>query len=139
MIKLKFKKLSENAYTPVRAHKGDLWDIKASETVNLNEYPKFVSTGLAFEIPEGYQIRIYNRSGNAKKGVILANSVGIIDTLYRGEVKALFYSVYGDYIIHKGDKILQMELVRINDIEFEETDELSDTERGTGGFGSTGK
>ena len=138
MTKLKFKKLTENAYAPVQAHKGDLWDIRASETVCLTPYPKFVPTGLAFEIPEGCQLRIYNRSGNALKGVILANSVGVIDTLYRGEVKGLFYSTYGDYTINRGDKVMQMELVRISDIELEEVAELSETDRGTDGFGSTG-
>lgn len=140
MTKLKYKKLTENAYAPEQAHKGDLWDIRASADVELlADMAQLVPTGLAFEIPEGYQLRIYNRSGNALRGLILANSVGIIDTGYRGEVKGVFYSIYGDHIVHKGDKIMQMELVRLNDIELEEVEALSETDRGTGGFGSTGR
>lgn len=138
-MKLKIKRLTKTARLPQQAHCGDLYDIFADEEVYLDQGPKLVKTGLAFEIPKGYQIRLYNRSSNALTGVILANSVGVIDTSYRGEIKALFYSLYGDYVIHRGDKIMQMELVRINDIEFEEVQKLSESSRGVNGFGSTGK
>lgn len=138
-MKLKIKKLTETAKLPRRSHIGDLYDLFADEDVYIDDKPKQVRTGLAMDIPEGFQVRLYNRSSLGQKGLILANSVGIIDTGYKGEIKALFYSLDGDYVIHKGDKILQMEIVALNEFDIEEVSELSNSERGTGGFGSTGK
>lgn len=140
MQKVKIKLLTPTAKMPTRAHEGDLYDIYADEDILIDRVPTLVSTGVALEIPEGYHVKIYNRSSNPLKyGLILSNSVGIIDTHYRGEVKGIFHGQGRSHIIHKGDKIMQMELCPIYDMEFEQANNLSETDRGDGGFGSTGK
>ena len=138
---IKIKLLTPTAKIPTQAHEGDLWDIYADEDVLIVDgESKLVSTGIAFDIPEGYQVRLYNRSsGPLKNKLVLSNSVGIVDTAYTGEIKGQFFCIHGCHQIKKGDKIMQMELVRINDIYFEITDTLSKTDRGEKGFGSTGK
>lgn len=146
-LALKIKLLTPTAKMPTRAHEGDLYDIYADEDKEIGSEPILVSTGLAFDIPEGYQVRIYNRSSNPLKyGLILGNSVGIIDTHYKDEVKGIFYCVNHkennffktNHLIKKGDKIMQMELVKINDFDIIETQELDKTNDRGGGFGSTG-
>lgn len=139
--RIKIKLLTPTAKIPTQAHEGDLWDIYSDEDVLiLDGESKLVSTGIAFEIPQGFQVRLYNRSGNPLKyGIVLSNSVGIVDTAYTGEIKGQFFCIHGCHQIKKGDKIMQMELVKINDIYFEITDTLSKTDRGAKGFGSTGK
>lgn len=148
MTKLKIKLLTPTAKMPTRAHKGDLYDIYADEDIEITSQPKLVSTGIALDIPEGFHVKIYNRSSNPLKyGLILSNSVGIIDTQYRGEVKGIFHCVNHkennffrtNHTIHKGDKIMQMEMSPIYDFDLEQVDALSETERGADGFGSTGK
>lgn len=138
---LKIKLLTPTAKIPTQAHEGDLWDIYADEDISIIDgESKLVSTGIAFDIPEGYQIRLYNRSsGPLKNKLVLSNSVGIVDTTYTGEIKGQFFCIKGSYQIKKGDKIMQMELVKINKISFEQVEELSKTDRGAKGFGSTGK
>lgn len=138
---IKIKLLTPTAKIPTQAHEGDLWDIYADEDVLIVDgESKLVSTGIAFEIPQGFQVRLYNRSGNPLKyGIVLSNSVGIVDTAYTGEIKGQFFCIKGCHKINKGDKIMQMEIVKINDICFEITDTLSKTDRGEKGFGSTGK
>jgi len=140
-VKLGIKLLTPTAKMPTQEHKGDLWDLYADEDVLIVDgESKLVSTGIAFDIPKGYQIRLYNRSGNPLKyKLVLSNSIGIIDSSYRGEIKGQFFTVYGIHQINKGDKIMQMEIVSIKDIEFEQVQELSKTDRGTNGFGSSGK
>lgn len=139
--KLGIKLLTPTAKIPTQAHKGDLWDIYADEDVLIvDKESKLVSTGIALDIPKGYQVRLYNRSsGPLKNKLVLSNSVGIVDSSYRGEIKGQFFCIDRCHLIHKGDKIMQMELVKINDIEFEQVEELSKTDRGAAGFGSTGK
>lgn len=139
--KLGIKLLTPTAQIPTQAHKGDLWDVYADEDILIVDgESKLVSTGIALEIPEGYQVRLYNRSGNPLKyGIVLSNGTGCVDTKYRGELKGQFFCIKGAYKISKGDKIMQMELVQITDIEFEQVQELSQTDRGAKGFGSTGK
>lgn len=157
-IKIKFKKLSENAITPTRAYGyGNCWDIYASQDTWVRSCSSnMVHTDLAFEVPQGYQLHIYNRSSNPlKKGLILSNSTGILDTDYRGELCCLFHTLpdnqtmsnistggqlYERFVeIKKGDKIAQIKLVKIEDEELEEVEELSETTRGAGGFGSSDK
>lgn len=140
-MKLKIKRLTPTAKIPTQAHEGDLYDVYSDEDIIIKDNEsKLVSTGIALEIPEGYQVRLYNRSGNPlKKGLVLSNSVGIIDTQYTGEIKGQFFCIRGEYTINKGDKILQMELVPIIPIQFEEISELKETDRGSNGFGSTGR
>ena len=102
-------------------------------------------TGLAFEIPEGYVGLLFPRSSNAKKDLILSNSVGVIDSDYRGEVSFKFKPSYCfnkedmDVVYDVGDKVGQMIIVPYPHIEWEQATELSETKRGKNGYGSTGK
>lgn len=148
MVKLKIKLLTSTAKMPTRSHQGDLYDIYADGDIEITAEPKLVSTGIALDIPEGFHVKIYNRSSNPLKyGLILSNSVGIIDTQYRGEVKGIFHCIThkennffrNSHVIHKGDKIMQMEMSPIYDFDLEQVETLSETERGANGFGSTGK
>lgn len=140
-IEVKFKLLTSTAKIPTQAHKGDLWDVYADEDVLIvGGESKLVSTGIAFQIPKGYQIRLYNRSsGPLKNKLVLSNSIGVIDTNYTDEIKGQFFCISGCHQIHKGDKIMQMELVPILDIEFQQVQELDKTNDRGGGFGSTDK
>jgi dUTP pyrophosphatase len=96
-------------------------------------------TGLAFEIPKGYVGLIFPRSSLSKYGLMLTNHVGVIDSGYRGEVTAKFKVISGNPEIYKvGDRIAQMIIMPYPKVEFTDTDVLSDSERGTGGYGSTG-
>ncbi len=109
-------------------------------TVNPNE-TVFVHTGLAFEIPDGYVGLIYARSGLAcKRGLAPANKVGVIDSDYRGEIiVALHNHSKNAQTIENGERIAQIVITPYLTVEFSETDELSGTGRGSGGFGSTGR
>ena len=100
-----------------------------------------VPTGLSFEIPEGYEIQIRPRSGLAlNNGVTLLNAPGTIDSDYRGEVKVILINLGDKYFeINNGDRIAQMVVAPVVQCKFEITNELSSTERGSGGFGSTGR
>ena len=102
---------------------------------------KLISTGLSVAFSENYEIQIRPRSGlAAKNNISVLNTPGTIDSDYRGELKIIIYN-HGneDFVIKNGDRIAQMVLVPIVKIEFEETNDLSETIRGEGGFGSTGK
>lgn len=114
-------------------------DIRSIEDVILmNHSQVMIRTGLHFEIPEGYVLKLYSRSGHGVKGVRLSNCVGIIDSDYRGEVKALLTSdSLSDLKIKKGDRIMQGMLEKVIPIRFQVVDELSTTDRGEKGFGST--
>jgi dUTP pyrophosphatase len=99
-----------------------------------------LKTGLAFEIPEGYVMKVYSRSGHGfKNGIRLANGTGIIDSDYRGEVMVKMHND-GDtaVLITAGERIAQAMIEPIQQVSFEVVDELSDTARGSGGLGSTG-
>ena len=107
--------------------------IKSGQTVK-------VGTGLAFQIPEGYFGAIFARSGLAAKGLRPANCVGVADSDYRGEyIVALHNDSSADMTVAKGDRIAQLVVMPYLSVEFDEVDDLQKTERGTGGFGSTGK
>lgn len=101
---------------------------------------RLIATGLYVAIPDGYEIQIRPRSGLAiNKGITVLNSPGTIDSDYRGEIKVILANL-GDvpFIIHKGDKIAQMIVAPVTRAEFMEVEDLSKTERGENGFGSTG-
>ena len=101
----------------------------------------FVGTGIAFEIPEGYHMKLFMRSSyGAHRKLRLSNCVGVVDSSYRGEVKGLFDNI-GEMpeIIEKGERFLQGMIERNIDVSFEEVSTLTETQRGDGGFGSTGK
>ena len=99
-----------------------------------------VPTGLYLEIPAGYEVQVRPRSGlAAKKGVTVLNTPGTIDADYRGEVGVILVNLGAeDFVVERGERIAQLVLARHEVIEWEEVSELADTERGAGGFGSTG-
>lgn len=144
-IDVKIVKLNENAIIPQYAHPSDAGaDICAVEETKIEaDKTALVSTGLAFAIPEGYEIQIRPRSGlSAKTGLRIANSPATIDSSYRGEVKIIIHNT-GDipYVIDKGMKIAQLIISPVPMIRWNEVktiEELGETERGSGGFGSTG-
>lgn len=144
-MKVKFKKLNENAKMPLYgspyAAGADLCSAESEDTVIPAGKTVLIHTGLAMEIPEGYAGLIFARSGLAsKKGLAPANKVGVVDSDYRGEIMvALHNHSSEDKTIEKGERIAQISLVPYLTAEYVETDTLSDTIRGEGGFGSTGR
>lgn len=166
-MKLGFKKVHPDAKLPSYAHEGDAgMDVYAVEDVRLNPFtPTLVKTGLIAEIPTGYEIQVRPRSGLAlKQGITVFNSPGTVDSGYTGEIGVILVwspntVVYNSYLdgrtrvfeyipkdkdvefhqkINKGDRIAQFVLAPVTRCEPVEVVEVSETERGTGGFGSTG-
>lgn len=140
-MKVKIKKLHPDAVIPKYAKPGDAGMDLTAVSVEDEYYNGNVvyNTGLAFEIPEGYVGLLFPRSSNSKKGLLLSNSVGVIDSGYRGEVSFKFKVLNSSMGVYKvGERIGQILIVPYPQIEFEEVEELSETERGTGGYGSTG-
>ena len=119
-------------------------DLMSIENVVISANSRMIiSTNLTVEIPQGYEIQIRPRSGlAAKHGITVLNTPGTIDSDYRGEIKVILYnSSNEDYHIHSGDRIAQMVLAKVEKIilaKIADKDELSVTDRGEGGFGSTG-
>lgn len=143
--KVKIKKLNPGAIIPSYgtpyAAGADLYScIEEPVTINPGE-TKFIHTGLALEIPEGYAGLVYARSGLAcKKGIAPANKVGVIDSDYRGEIMVALYNHSGEAVtIESGERIAQLIITPFLTAQFDETDKLEDTDRGLGGFGSTGR
>lgn len=141
-MEVKIKKLSENAVIPTYAKSGDAgMDLVATSKTFDDDNNIVYGTGLAFEIPKGYVGLVFPRSSNAKKRLILSNSVGVIDSGYRGEVMLKYKELYREFLSKEyniGDRIGQIIILPYPQIEFNEVDELSTTERGNGGYGSTG-
>ena len=141
-MKVKFKKLNEEAIIPEFKTAGSAgMDITSIEDVTLNPGQfKIVKTGLACAIKEGYEVQIRPRSGMAcKYGITVINTPGTIDSDYRGEIGVgLINLSAGQFDINKGDRIAQLVVNKIEQPEIEIVDELDETERGAGGFGSTG-
>ena len=141
-MQIKIKKLHNNAVIPQYAKAGDAgMDLVATEVVDGYGFSVTYGTGLAMEIPEGYVGLVFPRSSIRKYDISLTNCVGVIDSGYRGEIQATFRKEAGipSKRYEVGDKIAQMIILPYPAIEFMEVEELSNTERGTGGFGSTGK
>lgn len=140
-MKVNIKKLDEKAVIPSYSKDGDAGMDLTATSVSVDEYGKVVyGTGLAFEIPKGYVGLLFPRSSNAKKDLLLTNSVGVLDSGYRGEVTFKFLPTkQGGECYAVGDRIGQVIILPYPYIEFEVTDNLSETERGNGGYGSTGK
>ena len=157
-MQVKIKKLKPNAVIPTYAKDGDAgMDLVATEI--LKDTPDQISygTGIALEIPEGFVGLVFPRSSIRKTGLQLSNSVGVIDSGYRGELQATFNKLFGSERMYDevkasdvsdidtnafykvGDRIAQIMIIPHPTIEFQEVDELTNTERGEGGFGSTGK
>jgi dUTP pyrophosphatase len=135
--------LAEGARQPLRAHPTDAGaDLRSVENWKLRPgSKKLFDTGIAVAIPEGFVGLIFNRSSNGKNGIKLANSVGVIDSDYRGNLKILLENDSLDFVLDvvAGDtKLAQLVIVPIILPTFKVVDSLDDTVRGTGGFGSTG-
>ena len=142
---VRIKKLSENAITPTYGSEysagADLYalldnavEIKPHETL-------FIHTGISAEIPEGYCGLVFARSSmGAKRGLAPANKVGVIDADYRGEIMVALHNHSENVAtVEPGERVAQLAIVPFLKAEFEESGELSDTTRGVGGFGSTGR
>jgi len=140
---IKVKKLRPDAMIPRRATPGstgfDLFAcLEGEDSVVLGTQPKLVGTGIAIEAPAGYDIQIRPRSGLSARGVGV--TFGTVDSDYRGEVMVTMYlfSPDAEFEVKHGDRIAQMVVGRAADLPLVEVDELSQTERGSGGHGSTG-
>ena len=149
-----FKKVHPDAKIPTYAHEGDAgMDVYAVEDILLDlNTPTLVKTGLIADIPRGVEIQVRPRSGLALKGVTVFNAPGTIDCKYRGEIGVVLYAVKGtpvvsgenhvshagQFWIHKGDRIAQLVVAPVTRCEAFEVSEVGETDRGTGGFGSTG-
>lgn len=164
-LKIKIKRLSTKSILPSYAKQGDAGMDLVATSKSYDENGNVVyGVGLAFEIPEGFVGLLFPRSSNAKQDLLLSNSVGVLDSGYRGEVMFKFkhavnseklstniISGVSEYFFNKkeeykefdsyniGDRIVQIIILPYPKIEFEEVEELSDSERGAGGYGSTGK
>ena len=149
-MEVKIKKLDPKAVIPVKAHPTDAGFDLTSISKTLDD--KFIEydTGLAFEIPEGFVGLVFPRSSNGKKDLLLCNGVAVIDSHYRGPVKLRFRRQlnidrfgrginYPEALYDVGDKVGQIMIMPYPEVTFIESDILSETDRGGGGFGSSGK
>jgi len=152
-MKIKVKRLSENSILPSYAKLGDAGLDLTAITKEYDEYGNIsYGTGLSFEIPQGYVGLLFPRSSNSKTDLYLTNHVGVLDSGYRGEVSFKYrnlltyikpedlitndFKSFKEYAV--GDRIGQLIILPYPQIEFEEVEELSETERGAGNYGSSG-
>ena len=144
MIKIQIKKLSNSVIIPKYETSGSSgMDIAAHVENNIIINPgekALVSTGFSIAIPRGYEVQIRPRSGlAAKKNITVLNTPGTIDADYRGEIKVILINLGGEkFIIEKGERIAQMVVCPVVQANLEEVKDLSNTQRGSDGFGSTG-
>lgn len=142
-IKLKILSLDEEMSLPAYAHAGDAGlDLRSAESLVIEPYERrLVPCGICLEIPTGYAGLVIPRSGLAiKHGISVVNAPGLIDSGYRGEVKVILINLdpKEPFVINKGDRIAQLMLVKTPLVEVEPVLSLEDSERGAGGFGSSG-
>lgn len=138
-MKLRVKKLHPDAVIPSYAKPGDAaMDLTAVSIESIQPGQITYGLGISVEIPHGHVGLIFPRSSICKYGLSLTNSVGVIDSGYRGELKAVFNQLTGEYYA-PGDRIGQLMIIPYPTMEVEEVNELSATDRGEGGFGSTGR
>jgi dUTP pyrophosphatase len=143
-MRIRIKRLSGDARLPAYAHGPEEdagMDLHAVADVTLEPgVPALVPTGLAIEVPPGYEAQIRPRSGLAlRHAITLPNAPATIDPGYRGEIKVILLNLGREpYAVHQGDRIAQMVIARYEAIEWDES-ELADSARGAGGFGSSGR
>ena len=141
-LKIELKKLNKNAVVPTYSKYGDCaCDLYSVEDVTIKPMErKLIDTGIAIALPDGFEAQIRPRSGNAwKKGLTVLNSPGTIDFGWRGNIKVILVNLGTDTVgINIGDRIAQMKFSPVYRGNFVEVSELSETERGIDGFGSTG-
>ena len=140
---LPIKRLDSDVILPSYAYEGDAGiDLRANVDVDIAPFErKLIPTGLAVAIPEGFAGFVQPRSGLAlKSGLSMANTPGLIDAHYRGELKVIAVNLDANEPIHisKGERIAQLVIQRVPVVSLMEVDELDKTDRGTGGFGSSG-
>jgi len=154
-MQVKIKKLNTLAEIPTYAKDGDAgMDVIATSIISDTPTQITYGLGIALEIPKGFVGLVFPRSSIRKTGLQLSNSVGVIDSGYRGELQATFNKLFGGEGMYDemkvnqiqpndfyrvGDRVAQIMIIPHPPIEFKEVNDLSDTERGDGGFGSTGK
>lgn len=144
-LNIKIKRLTQSAQMPTKAHATDAgYDLYADNSeICVADGLANYGTGIAVEIPQGYVGLVFPRSSICHKHLQLSNSVGVIDSGYRGEIKAKFNLINdgsGHFEVYKiGERIAQLIIMPYPEVTFEEVDELSDSDRGTGGYGSSGK
>jgi dUTP pyrophosphatase len=140
---VKIKRLSDNAVVPSYAHGTDAGLDLVATSMSIIEDSEFgyyeYGTGLAVSIPDGYVGLIFPRSSISNTGMLLSNSVGVIDSGYLGEIKFRFRYIKGTRHYNVGEKVGQLIIMPYPKIEFEEVEDLGESERGSGGFGSTDK
>ena len=142
-IVLPIKRLDKSVQLPAYAYQGDAGlDLRSSEDVSLAPFERrLISTGLAIAIPEGYAGFVQPRSGLAlREGLSMANTPGLIDSHYRGELKVCAINLDSEKTIHieRGERIAQLVIKKVPAVTLSEVEELDETDRGTGGFGSSG-
>lgn len=142
MLNIKIKKLNKNVQLPKQSTQGAAgMDFYLPQTVIFEpNYSKKVPLGVAVEIPEGYVMLIIPRSSTWKTPLRMPNSIGVIDSDYRGEVCALLHNASKcTFTAEAGERLVQGVITYAPSVQIQEVDELSETSRGVGGFGSTGK
>lgn len=142
-MNLKLKKVHSGAQIPeyktAQSAGADIYACLDEDMLLKPQEIKLVPTGLVMEIPSGYEVQIRPRSGFAVKGISIPNAPGTIDSDYRGEVKVILINLsQQDFVIKNHDRIAQMVLAKVEQAAFQLVDEVTETERGSGGFGSTG-
>lgn len=142
-LNVRIKRLDPSVELPSYAYEGDAGlDLRANETIDIPPLERaLVSTGLAVAIPEGYAGFVQPRSGRAlKEGLSMANTPGLIDAHYRGELKVIAVNLDSKKAIHieRGERIAQLVIQAVPAVRLLEVDELDETDRGAGGFGSSG-
>ena len=141
-MKVRIKKLKENAVIPTYAKDGDAgMDLVATRIISNTTFDVSYGTDLAMEIPNGFVGLVFPRSSIRKYELVLSNSVGVIDSGYRGEIQATFKKTNGQdsFKYNTGERGAQIIIMPHPNIELIEFKDLSSSERGEGGFGSTGK
>lgn len=134
---VKFKRFDSRAIAPFKKHEHDAgFDLTACTIDVADNYVQY-NTNIGVEIPEGYVGLVFPRSSISDTNLLLANSVGVIDSSYRGAIKCRFKTTHGSRPYEIGDRIAQLIIIPYPQIQFEEVEELSTTERNDGGFGST--
>lgn len=143
MLNVNVKRLDPTVELPAYAYEGDAGlDLRANESVDIAPFERvLIPTGLAISIPDGYAGFVQPRSGMAlRRGLTIANTPGLIDAHYRGELKVIAVNLDSQQTIHieRGERIAQLVIQQVPVVHLTEVDELDETDRGSGGFGSSG-
>lgn len=139
---IRFKKLDKRVTPPIKATEFSVgWDLSLLDHIRIiPREVKSVALGISVEIPEGFFGALLLRSSLGKRGLIIPNGMGVIDSDYRGEIGLLLSNITEEYIyLFEGERVAQLLILPYHPVTFLEVEKLSVTKRGSGGFGSTGK